>query len=285
MNIIEKYLPINSLRRSGQKITAVKFIVCHDTGNSGSTASGNVSYFIKSANEISASAHFFVDDKETINCIPENEKAWHVRYLSKVDNTMYMADANDVALGVELCYGGEIDNQKAYSNYCALIAHLCIKYHLNPRKDLVAHQTLDASHRTDPLNAFSKIGKTWEQFIEDVSAITLKVPQTTNTHMETTIPEGSIEVLSQDGATKDTMKKPNFETQPNSHYCMITSIELHPASDVATVNYSNFTTDEHNVIHLLVKGYMECTACASNEDAIAYAKNHVDAGIIVEVNI
>lgn len=169
-NIITKLLPI-SLRRSGLPIGPIKFIVCHDTGNTGSTAEGNIDYYIKTAQEMQASAHYFVDDKEIICCIPETEKAWHVRYISPIDNQMYMADANDDSLGIELCYGGGIDNLKAYQNYCALLASLCQKYSLDPMKQLVAHETLDPSRRTDPINAFNHTGKTWDQFLVDVSAI------------------------------------------------------------------------------------------------------------------
>ena len=69
----------------------VKFIVAHDTGNPGSTAQNNVSYYEKTNNETEASAHIFIDDKEIIECIPaltsnKPEKAWHVRYNQSQDN-------------------------------------------------------------------------------------------------------------------------------------------------------------------------------------------------------
>lgn len=172
-SIIYKLLPIKSLRRSGIKNLGVKFIVCHDTGNDGSTANGNVKYYHDSANKMQSSAHYFVDDKNIICVIPEDEKAWHIHYGSAVDNKIYGDDANDIALGIELCYSTKklFDSIKAYQNYCALIAHLCIKYKLNHTTNLISHAKLDPTRRTDPINAFSKIGKTWEQFIIDVGAI------------------------------------------------------------------------------------------------------------------
>ena len=48
----------------------VKFVVAHDTGNPNSTAGQNVAYYEQSRNELSASAHLFVDDREIIECIP-----------------------------------------------------------------------------------------------------------------------------------------------------------------------------------------------------------------------
>ena len=169
--ITAKYIPKGTKRRSGILNKGIRFIVCHDTGNDGSTALQNVDYYIKSANEVQASAHAFVDDFGVIECIPTSEKAWHVRYSATQDNDLYKGDANDFALGIELCFTtrGNFDSKKAYENYVEYMRDLCEKYSLDPTKHLVAHATLDPTRRTDPLNAFSKIGKTWENFIEDVS--------------------------------------------------------------------------------------------------------------------
>lgn len=168
--ITQKLIPVPSQRRSGQKLLGVRFIVAHDTGNDGSTAAGNASYFTTSANDMQASAHYFVDDKQIICVVPETEKAWHVRYDVPKDNQLYGKDANDWALGIELCFSSKetIDNEKSYQNYVGLMASLCKKYGLDPAKDIVAHGTLDPARRTDPINAFNVIGKTWDGFIAAV---------------------------------------------------------------------------------------------------------------------
>lgn len=50
--IIPSYLTNYTRRRSGLLISpAVKFIVAHDTGNPGSTAVNNVSYFERTVND------------------------------------------------------------------------------------------------------------------------------------------------------------------------------------------------------------------------------------------
>lgn len=168
--ITSKLIPTSTLRRSGIKNSGIKFIVAHDTGNDGSTAANNVNYYINSRNDMQASAHYFVDDAQIINCIPEDEKAWHVQYGAPVDNVMYGVDSNDAALGVELCFSTKklFDSQKAYENYCDLMADICKRYGLNPTVHIVAHATLDPTRRSDPLNAFGKIGVSWDQFIKDV---------------------------------------------------------------------------------------------------------------------
>ena len=91
----------------GIPLSKVRFIVSHDTGNPGSNAIGNRDYF----NEIQpkASAHTFIDDKTILEIIPINEVAYHVRYGVPTDNDLYGYDANKAAIGVELCYGGDVN--------------------------------------------------------------------------------------------------------------------------------------------------------------------------------
>lgn len=163
-------LPI-SKRRSGIKNDGIKYIVAHDTGGPMATAQDEVNYYIKSANDLEASAHYFVDDVGAIMCIPEDEKAWHVHYNAGIAPNLAPTFANDVALGIELCYFPSDPERslKAYNNYCSLIASLCTKFNLKPLHDIVGHGTLDPTRRTDPLNAFGHINKTWGQFLVDVS--------------------------------------------------------------------------------------------------------------------
>lgn len=177
MNIINKLIPTPSLRRSGQKNIGVKYIVAHDTGNDGSTALGNVNYYIQSAQEVEASAHVFVDDTGIIWCIPEDEKAWHVRKNAGISPNLPPNLMNDCALGIELCFGSSwmlSRNMLAYQNYVSLIASLCKKYKLDPKVHIISHAKLDPTRRTDPLNAFKYISKTWDQFITDVSTIVVE---------------------------------------------------------------------------------------------------------------
>lgn len=179
MRITQKLIPKPSKRRSGDKLKGVKFIVAHDTGNDSSTASQNVNYFIQSANEMSASAHTFIDDKDIIECVPLDEKAWHVRYITTTDNNMFGVDANDYAIGVELCYFSKDKERslKAYNNYVEYIAQKTLEYNLNPKTKIVGHYTLDPGRKTDPINAFKTFNKTWEDFINDLSEARIRLSE------------------------------------------------------------------------------------------------------------
>lgn len=155
--------------RTNEQGAKRRFLVAHDTGNPGSTARGNANY-MDNRNKPSSSAHTFIDDEIILEIIPLNEKAWHVMYNRPEDNALFGDDANDASIGTELCYGGKINFSKAYDRYVWYHAYLCKKYGLNPLKHIVGHYKLDPARRTDPINAFSKNGKTWAGFLADVLA-------------------------------------------------------------------------------------------------------------------
>lgn len=194
MEIRQKYLPIPSERRSGIAIQKITYIVCHDTGNDGATAIQNVNYYIKSANDIQASAHAFVDDLGVIECIPNHEKSWHVRYNAGIAPNLIGNFANDHSIGIELCYStrGNFDSLRAYQNYVTYIAGLMKTYNLKS-SDLYQHAQLDPTRRTDPINAFSKINKTWDNFLQDIE-VELQTKQI-NKNMQTILRVLSIVAL------------------------------------------------------------------------------------------
>ena len=131
----------NGKARSGERLATVRGIVSHDTGNEGSTAYNNRTYF--NNQQPSASAHTFIDDKYILEMVPLYEKAWHVRYdMDRKLNGFY---ANDYMIGVELCWGKSIDIKKAYDKYVWYHAYLCKTFNLNPRRDIYSHKQLNLS--------------------------------------------------------------------------------------------------------------------------------------------
>lgn len=166
------YLSHGTKRRSGRKLDKVKFIVAHDTGNSGSGARANVMYYERTANEQSVSAHIFVDNFEIVECIPafENpEVAWHVLFNVDEDNKRFGDDANTSAIGVELCFGDPVNTREAYSKFVWTLAYLCHQYGLNPHLHIVGHFELDPKRKTDPVNSLKLINKTMDDLLDDVA--------------------------------------------------------------------------------------------------------------------
>lgn len=163
-------MPKGTKRRSGTKNLGVKFITLHDTGNPNSTAQGNVNYYKNSANSQSASAHVFIDEKEILICAPLNEKCWHVLYNITTDNMIYGDDANDIAIGVELCYfpKDKARTLEAYKKYVWFNAWLAYEYKLNPHTSFIGHNMLDPKRKVDPMNALNVLGKTYKQLLQDI---------------------------------------------------------------------------------------------------------------------
>jgi len=172
--ITPQYLTTPSKRRSGRLISpGVKFVVAHDTGNPGSSAGANVRYYENSRDEASASAHIFVDDKSIIECIPaltapQPEKAWHVLYNTPIDNHLYGCDANDAAIGVEYCYGKNIDADEAYRKYIWVLATICNRFGLAADSSVVGHFILDPTRKTDPVTGLAYSRRSYNQLLADV---------------------------------------------------------------------------------------------------------------------
>jgi N-acetylmuramoyl-L-alanine amidase len=158
-------------RRPGTFITP-KFGVLHDTGNPGSTAQNNRNYYNNTPNDpSSASAHTFIDDGQIIECIPattsKTERAYHVRYQQPQDNALFGDDAIDIAIGVELCFGGKIDFEEAYKRYVWYCAYVSYKFGISPTK-WIGHEKLDPGRKTDPTNTLKRYGKSYGQLLADI---------------------------------------------------------------------------------------------------------------------
>ena len=75
----------------------IKYIVIHYTANNGDTAASNARYF--AGNRVSASAHYFVDEKEIWQSVADRDTAFHCgakRYR-------HPSCRNGNSIGIELC--------------------------------------------------------------------------------------------------------------------------------------------------------------------------------------
>jgi N-acetylmuramoyl-L-alanine amidase len=175
--IKKQYLTPKTKRRPAILMPYVGFLVSHDTGNDGSTAKGNVSWYEQTRNDSEASAQTFIDDVDIIECIPATidkpEKAWHVLYNRPEDNAWFGDDANDIAIGIELCYTnnkGKINNNESYKRYVWYHAYCCYKFNLDPYTKITGHNELDPDRKSDPFkNALKIMGISKAQFIQDVA--------------------------------------------------------------------------------------------------------------------
>ncbi|GIO84515.1 hypothetical protein J25TS5_14470 [Paenibacillus faecis] len=151
------------------------FFVAHDTGNPGASADNHFKYF-NGLTGRTASAQVFIDDQKILEIIPTGtgpdpaEKAWHVIYNVTTDNERFGFDANDAALGIELCYGGRITFSDAYKRFVWYLAYCCDKWGKNPSKHIASHKQLDPARKADCEQALKAGGKTFKDLINDVAA-------------------------------------------------------------------------------------------------------------------
>ncbi|MFD1176890.1 N-acetylmuramoyl-L-alanine amidase family protein [Paenibacillus puldeungensis] len=175
--IERRYIAKRSNVRPGTRLTTgtPHFFVAHDTGNPGATAENHFTYF-NTLTDRSASAHVFIDDVKILEIIPTGtasdpgEKAWHVLYNVTTDNDRFGYDANDVALGVELCYGGKINFSEAYKRFVWYLALCCHKWGKNPYTFIPSHKQLDPARKRDCEQALATGGKTLKDLLDDISA-------------------------------------------------------------------------------------------------------------------
>ncbi len=174
--IQRRYIAKRSNTRPGLRLITGEpaFFVAHDTGNPGASADNHYRYF-NVLTDRSASAHTFVDDKQILEIIPAGtasdpaEKAWHVLYNVTTDNERFGYDANDAALGVELCYGGSIDFEEAYKRFVWYLAFCCKRWNKDPRLFIPSHKQLDPARKIDCDNALKLGGRTLKDLIADVT--------------------------------------------------------------------------------------------------------------------
>jgi len=184
--IERRYIRKRSNTRPGTRMTTgvPAFFVAHDTGNPGADADNHYRYF-DGLTDRSASAHTFIDDRKILEIIPAGtgpdpgEKAWHVLYNVKTDNERFGYNANDAAIGVELCYGEawksgklirKIDFEEAYKRFVWYMAYCCTKWKKDPRLFIPSHKQLDPARKIDCDNALKSGGKTLKDLINDVVA-------------------------------------------------------------------------------------------------------------------
>ncbi|UZQ86322.1 N-acetylmuramoyl-L-alanine amidase [Thermoclostridium stercorarium] len=109
---IPKTTPYN--RRPGYSMTP-DYITIHSTGNPTSTARNERAWLTNPNNNVTASWHIVVDEKEAIEAIPLNEVAWHAGDGGN-------GTGNRKSIGIEICESG--DRQKTLQNAAELVAKL-----------------------------------------------------------------------------------------------------------------------------------------------------------------
>lgn len=174
-------LPVNEFTRPGRKLTSIKGVVVHWTGNPTGTAKGHAKYFHELSKQSPddnkwdryASAHYFVGlDGDVIQLIPDNEMAYHVgakEYKDDVLDKFNTTYPNNCLIGVEMCHpdkSGEF-TEITYKVTVNLVAYLLEKHDLTTT-DIVRHY--DVTGKVCP-KWFVENDDDWQKFKGDVAKL------------------------------------------------------------------------------------------------------------------
>lgn len=114
------------------RTSAVRYIVIHYTANKGDKAYANTFYF--SAKDREASAHYFVDEYDVCDSVPEKDTAWHCGRSDGKYKHKYCRNSNSI--GIEMCSdfvnGKYVITEETLKNTAELVKMLMKKYNLGP---------------------------------------------------------------------------------------------------------------------------------------------------------
>ena len=154
------FIPCNESNYKKGRISAIKFLVIHYTGNNGDTAKNNCDYFARTANR-GASAHYFVDENGVYQSVKDADTAWHCG----TKKTYYHPTCRNAnSIGIELCSRKRGDvyyfKDETVDNAVALALELMGQYGI-PVENVVRHY--DVTHKICPA-PFVHDGAAWENF-------------------------------------------------------------------------------------------------------------------------
>lgn len=189
MELTKQLLTVNPYSRPNRKLSKVKAVVIHWVANSGSSAQANRNFFEnrKAGKTGYGSAHYIVEGKKVVQCLPIDEMGYHV------GSNVYTASClrnlgsypNNNTLGIEMTHpdGTGKPTAETYATTVELAAYL-LKINNLTSENLWTHQQVVGwknCHKYYVENA-----KEWVQFVGDVSkaltgkSVTIPTPKETD---------------------------------------------------------------------------------------------------------
>ena len=166
---IERKIITNRSQLGGKRpLSAIKFIVIHDTANDKRGADAMAHYRYLQHTSRSGSAHYYVDDHEIVQTIDDSVVAWSVGDKWARKNATRDDVTNYNSVSVELCINEGIDKAKAYQNVLWLTRQLMQKYHA----EVVRH--FDATGKPCPSTWQANNWAQWWQFRKELISMPSK---------------------------------------------------------------------------------------------------------------
>lgn len=160
---ITRQLITNKKQLGGKRpLTAIKFIVIHDTANDSRGADAMAHYRYLQHTTRVGSAHYYVDDEQIVQTIDDSVVAWAVGDTWARKNRTRDDVTNYNSVSVELCINEGIDKAKAYQNLLWLTRYLMQKYH----PEVIRH--FDATGKPCPRSWQANNWSQWWQFKKEL---------------------------------------------------------------------------------------------------------------------
>lgn len=153
MNIVKKQIGYNRSKRT----QSIRYIVIHDTGNTGRGANASAHFNYFNGGDRSSSADFFADDKQVLQ-INDYTKyyTWHCG-----DGKGKYGITNANSIGIEICINSDGDYNAAFQNAAELTKHLMKELNI-PLERVVRHY--DASRKNCPASMRKNGWALWAEF-------------------------------------------------------------------------------------------------------------------------
>ena len=155
----------NSTNYKAGRNDNIKYIVIHYTANNGDTAKNNAYYFANNKN-LSASAHYFVDENTVWQSVKDIDTAWHCGAKSYKHSYC----RNDNSIGIELCSrkdsnGNYYFKDATVKNAVELTKSLMAKYNI-PAANVIRHYDVTGKACPEPMVKNTAL---WSEFKDMIS--------------------------------------------------------------------------------------------------------------------
>lgn len=166
LKISKKFITNKDQMGAKRKLSDIKFLVIHDTANTGYNAGAMSHYnFVQNRKGTYGSANYYVDDEIILQIIPDDIISWGVGDTwARTDKTRKDIK-NSNSLNVELCINCNADPDKAYKNLIYLAKYLISKYKFD-LDNVVRH--FDATNKPCPGSWKDNNWTKWYKFKKDL---------------------------------------------------------------------------------------------------------------------
>lgn len=164
-------LPITNLitpyNKNTKESRTISYIVIHWVG-AVSSAKNNATYFKN--NQLSSSAHYFVDDTTIYQSVLDKDVAWH---CGSSGTYYHPTCRNANSIGIEMCLDKENHiSDKTIANTAELVQSLMSQYNI-PKTNIIRHY--DVTHKSCPAPYIAQAK--WDTLKATLIGTTMSVPK------------------------------------------------------------------------------------------------------------